>query len=179
MNEKGRRFTNEYVIYTQTNIDMLKQKACWEIVTKELHPVVESMIEKGVATKCDTVEDLAKLIGCDPKGLKADIEAHNATTRQKPEDRKDPFGRTVYEKELKAPFYALRIKPVMLETVGGITIDEKCRVTTLLGTPVAEGLFAAGAVAFGEHFGVGYRSGDAYAYAGSTGITAGKEAAKL
>ena len=179
VNEKGRRFTNEYVIYTQTNIDMLKQKTCWEIVTKDLHPVVESMIEKGVATKCDTVEDLAKLIGCDPKGLAADIEAHNATTRQKPEDRKDPFGRTVYEKELKAPFYALQIKPVMLETVGGITIDEKCRVTTLLGTPVAEGLFAAGAVAFGEHFGVGYRSGDAYAYAGSTGITAGKEAAKL
>lgn len=31
VNEKGRRFTNEYVIYTQTNLDMLKQKTCWEI----------------------------------------------------------------------------------------------------------------------------------------------------
>ena len=179
VNEQGRRFTNEYVIYTQTNIDMLKQKACWEIVTKDLHPVVETMIEKGVATQCDTVEDLARAIGCAPEGLKADIEAHNATTRQRPEDRKDPFGRTVYAKELKAPFYAVRIKPVMLETVGGFMIDHKCRITTLLGRPIAKGLYGAGAAAFGEHFGVGYRSGEAYAYAGATGITAGREAAAL
>lgn len=179
VNEKGRRFTNEYVIYTQTNIDMLKQKACWEIVTRELHPVVEGMIEKGVATECATVEDLARLIGCDPAGLRADIEAHNAQTRMDPKDRRDPFGRTVYGKELRPPFYALRIKPVMLETVGGFMIDEKCRVTTLLGRPVAAGLFGAGAAAFGEHFGVGYRSGEAYAYAGATGITAGREAAAV
>ncbi len=178
VNEKGRRFTNEYVIYTQTNIDMLKQKTCWEIVSRDLHPTVESMIEKGVAKECKTVEDLAKLIGCEPEGLRADIEAHNATTRLPAAERKDPFGRTAYGKELKAPYYALQIKPVMLETVGGFMIDEKCRITTLLGTPIAKGLFGAGAAAFGEHFGVGYRSGEAYAYAGSTGITAGEEAAK-
>lgn len=179
VNEKGRRFTNEYVIYTQTNIDMLKQKACWEIVTRELHPVVEGMIAKGVTTECATVDDLARVIGCDPAGLRADIVAHNAETRKAPQDRRDPFGRTVYGKELKAPFLALRIKPVMLETVGGFMIDEKCRVTSLFGRPVARGLYGAGAAAFGEHFGVGYRSGDAYAYAGATGITAGREAAAV
>lgn len=178
VNEKGRRFTNEYVIYTQTNIDMLKQKTCWEIVSRDLHPTVESMIEKGVAKECRTIEELAKLIGCEPDGLRADIEAHNATTRLPAAERKDPFGRTAYGKELKAPYYALQIKPVMLETVGGFMIDEKCRITTLLGTPIAKGLFGAGAAAFGEHFGVGYRSGEAYAYAGATGITAGEEAAK-
>ena len=67
----------------------------------------------------------------------------------------------------------------MIETVGGITINEKREVTTLLGRPIAKGLFAAGAVAFGEHFGTGCRSGEAYVYAGVTGMVAGEQAAKL
>ena len=179
VNENGRRFTNEYVIYTQTNLDMLKQKTCWEIVTPELHPTVNKMIETGVATKCDTYEALAAHIGCPVEGLRADIEEHNAITRQPAAERKDRFGRVVYKTELKAPFYAVQIKPVMIETVGGIMINEKSEVTTLLGRPVAKGLYAAGALAFGEHFGTGYRSGEAYVYAGVTGMVAGREAAKL
>ena len=67
----------------------------------------------------------------------------------------------------------------MIETVGGITINEKSEVTTLLGRSIAKGLFVAGAVAFGEHFGTGYRSGEAYVYAGVTGMVAGEQAAKL
>ena len=179
VNEKGRRFTNEYVIYTQTNIDMLKQERCYEIVTPELHPIVQKMIEQGVAVKCDSYEAIAKHIGCPVDGLKADIEEHNALTRMAPEDRKDRFGRIVYKTELKAPFYILQVKPVMIETVGGITVNERSEVTTLLGRPVAKGLYAAGALAFGEHFGTGYRSGEAYVYAGVTGMVAGREAAKL
>ncbi len=179
VNENGRRFTNEYVIYTQTNIDMLKQVKTWEIVTEELHPVVQKMIEQGVTTKCDTVEDLAKVIGCPVEGLKADIEDHNATTRLPADKRHDRFGRVVYGKELKAPFHILQVTPVMIETVGGITINEKSEITTLLGRPIAKGLYAAGALAFGEHFGTGYRSGEAYVYAGVTGMVAGREAAKL
>ena len=150
-----------------------------EIVTPELHPVVAKMIEAGVAAKCDSYEALAKHIGCPVDGLKADIEEHNAVTRLPAEKRRDRFGRTVYQKELKAPFYALQVKPVMIETVGGITINEKSEVTTLLGRPIAKGLFAAGAVAFGEHFGTGCRSGEAYVYAGVTGMVAGEQAAKL
>jgi len=43
-----------------------------------------------------------------------------------------------------------------IETVGGITVDRKAQVVTLGGKPVANGLYAPGAVAFGEHFGRGY-----------------------
>lgn len=91
----GVTFANEYVIYTQTNIDMLKQKTVWEIVTPELHPVVAKMIEAGVAAKCDSYEALAKHIGCPVDGLKADIEERNAVTRLPAEKRRDRFGRTV------------------------------------------------------------------------------------
>jgi hypothetical protein len=34
-------------------------------------------------------------------------------------------------------------------------------------------------VAFGEHFGRGYRSGDAYVYSGVFGMVAGQEAGRL
>lgn len=178
VNEQGRRFTNEYVIYTQTNIDMLKQKAVWEIATPDQHAAVSSMIRMGVATRCDTVEALAKLIGCPVEGLKADIDEHNRQTGLPAEKRNDKFGRKAYGKPLKAPYYAARIKPVMIETVGGITINEKTQVTSLFGTPILKGFYAAGAVAFGEHFAKGYRSGEAYVYAGVTGLVAGEEAAK-
>lgn len=179
VNEKGRRFVNEYIIYTTTNREMLKQGKTWEIVSEDMHPTVSKMIAAKHATRCDSVEELARVIGCDPAGLKADIEEHNKTTRTPAAQRRDRFGRTVYGKELKAPFYILHITPVMIETVGGFTINAKSEITTLFGRPVAKGLYGAGACAFGEHFGVGYRSGEAYVYAGVTGLVAGREAAKI
>ena len=178
VNEKGRRFTNEYVIYTKTNIDMLKQQKVWEIATPEQHATVNTMIRMGVAVRCDTIEDLARHIGCDPAGLKADIEEHNRITAMPADQRNDRFGRKAYGKPLNAPYYAVRVKPVMIETVGGIMIDEQTRVTSLFGKPILNGFFAAGAVAFGEHFAKGYRSGEAYVYAGVTGLVAGEQAAR-
>lgn len=178
VNEKGRRFTNEYVIYTQTNIDMLKQQKVWEIATPEQHATVNTMIRMGVAVRCNTVEELARHIGCDPAGLRADIEEHNRLTAMPAEKRNDRFGRKAYGKPLNAPYYAVRVKPVMIETVGGIMIDEQARVTSLFGRPILKGFFAAGAVAFGEHFAKGYRSGEAYVYAGVTGLVAGEQAAR-
>lgn len=74
VNEQGRRFVNEYVIYTDTPRAMLKQKTTWEIVTPEMHPTVERMIKAGVTTKCESYEDLAKVIGCPASNLKEDIE---------------------------------------------------------------------------------------------------------
>ncbi len=180
VNENGQRFVNEYIIYTTTPRAMLQQKETWEIVTPEMHPaVVGKMIELGVATKCNTLEDLAKIIGCDVRNLKADIEDFNRTTRKPADQRKDKFGRTVFGIEIKAPYYILKVKPVMIETVGGFTIDSQARITTLFGVPIAKGLFGAGAAAFGEHFGRGYRSGEAYCYAGTTGMMAGASAAKV
>ena len=179
VNEQGRRFVNEYVIYTDTPRAMLKQKTTWEIVTKEMHPVVERMIKAGVTTKCESYEDLARVIGCPAANLKEDIEKFNAVTRTDPSQRKDDFGRKVWGRELTFPMYILQVTPVLIETVGGFTINAKSQVTTLMGKPVAKGLFGAGSAAFGEHFGPGYRSGEAYVYAGTTGMTAGREAAKL
>jgi fumarate reductase flavoprotein subunit len=177
VNEQGKRFVNELIIYTTTNTEMLKQKASYQIVCEGLHPMVEEMIKNGVTTRADTIEELAQKLGVPVENIKPEIEEHNRITAMSG-NRVDRLGRTVFGKPLKAPFYFLRMHPVMIETVGGITIDDKAQVVTLGGKPVAKGFYAAGAVAFGEHFGRGYRSGDAYVYSGVFGMVAGQESGR-
>ncbi len=177
LNQDGNRFVNEYVIYTDTPRAMLKQEKVFEILTKDLHHQVDRMDHDGVLTKADSYEAIAKIIGCDVDNVKMAIEEHNKVTRQSGK-RVDKFGRIAFNKELKPPFYLVRIWPVMIETVGGIFINEKAEVVNFGWKPVMDGFYAAGAVAFGEHFGRGYRSGDAYAYSGVFGMVAGEEASK-
>lgn len=177
VNQNGDRFVNEYVIYTDTPSAMLKQEKVFQILCEGLHPQVEKMKNDGVMTKADTIEELAKNIGVPLNNVKKEIEEHNKITASKGQ-RKDRFGRIAFNKELKAPFYTMRIWPVMIETTGGIFINEKAEIINFAGKPVMKGLYGAGAVAFGEHFGVGYRSGDAYVYSGVFGMVSGEEAAK-
>lgn len=177
VNGDGRRFVNEMQLYGGASKELLKQpeQIVYQITCEGLHPLVDKMKADGVAVRGDTIEDLAKNLKVDAANLRAEIEEHNRHTREKSPDR---FGRTGFTKELKPPFYAIRSWPVMIETGGGFLIDEKSQVVDFYNRPVVKGLYGAGAAAFGEHFGVGYRSGDAMAYAGATGIVAGREAAK-
>ena len=178
VNEEGKRFVSELIIYTTTNTEMLKQKASYQIVCEGLHPMVEEMKKNGVTTRADSIEELAQKLGAPVANIRYEIEEHNRITALTA-NRVDRFGRTAFGKPLTAPFYFLRMHPVMIETVGGITIDEKAQVVTLAEKPVAKGFYAAGAVAFGEHFGRGYRSGDAYVYSGVFGLVAGREAGRF
>ncbi len=176
VNQDGHRFVNELVTYTDTPRACVKQKHVYEIIGEGMHPKqVESMLEGGALKKVETVQALAEGIGASVSNVQKTIEEYNSNARNKV--TADQFGRTSFPKELKAPYYYIEIWPVMLETVGGIFINEKSEVISFREEPIMKGFYAAGAVAFGEHFGRGYRSGDAYAYSGVTGMVAGNEAA--
>ena len=137
---------------------------------------MEQMIKDGALIKANSIEDLAKNTNTSADNIKATIDEHNKNTREKV--KVDRFGRIAFGKELVAPYYSVEIWPTMIETVGGILINEKSEVISFKNQPVMKGLYAAGAVAFGEHFGRGYRSGDAYVYSGVTGMVAGEQALK-
>ncbi len=68
-----------------------------------------------------------------------------------------PFALPASPKLAEPPFLAIRVRPAVTHTVGGLRIDEDARVLRDDGTPVA-GLFAAGADAGGIFTG-GYGSG--------------------
>lgn len=177
VNKEGRRFVNELELYGGASKALLAQPEAiaYQITCEGLHPLVDKMKADGVAIRGDTVEELARNLNVPTANLKEEIDAHNEHTRSKQPDR---FGRKGFRKELVAPFYAIRSWPVMIETGGGFLTNEKSQAVDFSNQPVMRGLYGAGAAAFGEHFGVGYRSGDAMAYAGATGIIAGREAAK-
>ena len=176
VNQDGNRFVNELVTYTDTPRAIVKQQKVFAVLGEGMHPQMEQMIKDGALIKANTFEDLAKNLGVSVENIKSTIEEHNKNTREKV--KSDRFGRTAFAKEISAPFYSVEIWPVMIETVGGILINEKSEVINFKNEPVMKGLYAAGAVAFGEHFGRGYRSGDAYVYSGVTGMVAGEQALK-
>lgn len=176
VNQDGNRFVNELVTYTDTPRAIMKQKQVFAILGEGMHPQMDKMIKDGVLIKAATIDELAKNTGTNAKNLKSMIDEHNKNIRDKA--RLDRFGRAAFGKEIKSPFYSVEIWPVMIETTGGILINEKSEITNFRNEPVMKGFYGAGAVAFGEHFGVGYRSGDAYVYAGVTGMVAGEQVVK-
>lgn len=176
VNQDGNRFINELVTYTDTPRAIVRQKKVFEVLGEGMHPQMAQMLKDGALIKANTVEELAKNMGVPVENVRLAIDEHNKNTRDKV--KVDRFGRTAFAKEIVAPYYSVEIWPVMIETVGGILINERSEVVNFRNEPVMKGLYAAGAVAFGEHFGRGYRSGDAYVYAGVTGMVAGEQAVK-
>lgn len=105
----------------------------------------------------DDWADIAKWIGSDPEVLAATVENYNASCDEGRDAAwaKDP---ALLVPLRKAPFYALRFRPLMVDTAGPVTIDAELRVLDEKGLPIP-GLYAAGSLASGwvgfdeHHFG--------------------------
>ena len=103
--------------------------------------------KRGNVFKADTIEDLAKQIGLDPVALKASVEKMNAAaaTRTDGEFNKNPkFLRPVST----PPFYASKLLPRHLGTLGGIRISARAEAVDSKGVKIP-GLYATGTDAGG------------------------------
>jgi fumarate reductase flavoprotein subunit len=103
---------------------------------------LEVQAEKGTLIISSSWDEIAGWMGVDPGVLKATIEEYNTVC-----DRGyDPiFGKDrVYLKPLRTPpFYAMKSRPGMLTTMGGIRINEHMEVVDKDDDPIP-GLFAGG-----------------------------------
>ena len=98
-------------------------------------------IAKGWITKCDTTEDLAAFIGCDPAEIAKTIERYNYYC-EIGEDWQ--FGRKAEQLiSLEAPYYIYRVYPTVVNTQGGPERNEKAEVISTTGTPIPH-LYEAG-----------------------------------
>ena len=85
----------------------------WGSVKEEFDPYMESLIEKGLAWKADTVEELAEKVGLPVDAFKATIAAYNDGCA----NGNDPFGRTKQEVAMaNGPFYAVKTVPYVMIT---------------------------------------------------------------
>lgn len=135
--------------------------------------------KKGNVFKADTIEDLAKQLGMDPKTLKSSVEKMNtwADTRHDGEFKKESkFLRPV----ATSPFYATRLNPRHLGTLGGVRINEKTEAVNENGTAIP-GLYVVGTDA-GGMYGDSYDlllGGGTVGFAVNSGRIAAENAAKF
>ena len=130
-------------------------------------------IEKGWIECADSLAALADLIGLDADTLGHSVDLYNAACEQ---GRDEHFGRNPDKlaSVTHAPFYALRIAPLLGWTNGGPRRDGRARVLDTQGE-VIDGLYAAGEVSstYSWRKDGGFHIGDALAF----GRVAGRDAA--
>ncbi|WP_232697465.1 flavocytochrome c [Brevibacillus daliensis] len=151
VNKDGDRFIDEQGRRDVVANSILEQpdKMMYTIYDSESAPKsAEENVTKGNIIKADTIEDLAKAIGCDPAKLKTSVDRYNTLV----DGGKDlDFNKAKLEKKItKAPFYAVNLVPTIHHTMGGIKIDTQAKVINTAGKPI-EGLYAAGEVTGGIH----------------------------
>jgi fumarate reductase flavoprotein subunit len=140
---------------------------------------LKALAEKGWLKMSDSWDGIADYIGCDPGTLKTTIDEYNNACDQ----GRDPIfaKERVFLFPLRLPpYYAIKANSGILDTIGGIKINERMEILDKEDNPIP-GLYAAGVVAGGWQ-GDAYcavTSGAASGFAVSSGRIAGENAAKF
>ena len=145
-----------------------------------LEAQIKSATEKGNKNLfiASSLEDLANKTGMKLEALKTTINEYNGFAAKKKDDQfaKNPL----YLRPVRtAPFYALRIYPTMLGTLGGIKVNEKLEVMNK-DFDVIPGLYAVGnnvGVMYGDTYSFAI-PGTSLGFAVNSGRMAGENAAK-
>jgi succinate dehydrogenase/fumarate reductase flavoprotein subunit/uncharacterized protein with FMN-binding domain len=162
VNAKGERVVNEWR-YQFTVSDAIARSGsnwAWYITSgKEPYSGVQFGYKSAVAKKskdpvADSIEDLAKKIGCDPAVLRATYDRYCQMVKQ---GRDDDFGKPAeFLHPIDGPkFAALRLHPCVTVTFGGLDIDISAHVLKPDGS-VIPNLYAAGEVAGTGLYGTQY-----------------------
>ena len=108
----------------------------------------ESLYERGLLHKADTIEELADHFGIDKEALVETVNKFNENSKKEedPDFNLRMLGWTIDE----GPYYMLKAGPAVHHTMGGLVINPDAEVQTKDGKTI-EGLYAAGEVTGGIH----------------------------
>lgn len=165
VNKNGVRFVNEYGRRDVLSAANLKQPGgvVYVISSQQNSRIdknglntyglsVDKLVKDGVVYRADTLEDLAKQIGADPKTFVAAVAKYNKAVDMGYDEE---FGRKGFAATSKiegAPFYACPRFPAVHHTMGGVKVDVDGHAIDKKGN-VIPGLYAAGEVTGGFHGG--------------------------
>ena len=166
VNLEGSRFGDESAGYSEYAAILNEEKgnAGWIIIDKEidagsmLFKEYEITAASGAIFWADSVEELAELISVPESNLVKEFSNTTAVIKGEAIDR---FGRDIFEKELKSPFGAIKVRPALFHTQGGLHVTQDGEVVKEAGGLI-NGLFAAGGAAVGisGHGSDGYLAGN-------------------
>jgi succinate dehydrogenase/fumarate reductase flavoprotein subunit len=159
LNEQGRRFIDELTTRDKVTAAIFAQPGAQAFLlldkfAAELFGLgsVQFYLKRGLASKCDSVDEIAKFISSADSGslaesLKNTIEDY----RESCSSGSDSFGKKSFPSKFIEPeFYVMEVVPVVHYCMGGLKIDKSAQVIDQDGRPVP-GIFAAGEVTGGVH----------------------------
>lgn len=179
VNSEGARFVNELTTRDRASDAILAQpdRTAWLVFDSQLYgkaKMVRGYDHLRMLKKADTVGELAKATGMDPKTLEATVSAYN---KYRAAGKDEAFGRPDMPLSIdKGPFYAVHVAPGIHHTMGGVAITPESEVLDIQSRPIP-GLYAAGEVTGGVH-GLNRLGGNAVADTVVFGRRAGEHAAK-
>ena len=148
INQDGKRFVNELATQKEREKALRDQpnSIMFEVFDEEIRlannrPNINALCESGEIVSANTVEELALKVGMNPSVFAETIRTYNQYVDNGVD--KD-FGKQPLSVKLDTPpFYAAKLRPLGLLTLGGVKIDLETRVVSTEGS-VIPGLFAAG-----------------------------------
>ena len=111
---------------------------------------IETYANQHLLSEGATIAELADIVGIPAQALTESLNRYNA---QQKAGLDEDFGRSAAEMTASletAPFYAVRVKPAIHHTMGGLSVNTETQVLKADGTPI-DGLYAAGEVTGGLH----------------------------
>lgn len=182
LNVLGERFHDETQGYSEASVHVLAQPGgvAWNVFDEPILALARGFPDfvgaeaAGALKRCDSVQALATVIGCDDSKLIATLEGMTVAGSQK-----DAVKR-IFNRPLQAPFYAVKVTGALFHTQGGLDIDDQCRVLDAQGQPFPN-LLAAGGAARGVSGDAvwGYLSGNGLLSAVAGGYIAAHTAARI
>jgi uncharacterized protein len=103
---------------------------------------------QGVPVQAKSLQELASKTAISPQGLAETVRRYNDLVARGNDEDFHVFGSgTTFKPRTieRPPFYAVQFFPITRKTMGGVTVDTKCRVLSRGGV-VIPGLFAVGEV---------------------------------
>lgn len=135
----------------------------WLVFDDRIHSACMSFldfrqtVESGAVVVAADAGELASKTGLPAEALTATLIA----TEQAARNGQDAHGRTFFEAPLAAPYHAVRVRPALFHTQGGLVVDQHAQVLAPTAKPI-RGLYAAGGAAMGisGHGASGYLAGN-------------------
>lgn len=148
INENGKRFVNEMASQKEREKALRDQpnSTMYEVFDESIRlannrPNINALCESGEIVSANTPEELASKLGLDPKVFSETINTYNGYVEAGIDQ---DFGKAPLTTKLEtAPYYAAKLRPLGLLTLGGVKIDLDTRVLNSDGMAI-EGLYAAG-----------------------------------
>jgi fumarate reductase flavoprotein subunit len=182
VNREAKRFVNELDTRDVVSAAILKQTSgdAYLIFDQEVRKslaAIETYANQHLLKEGSTVGALADATGLPSAALEATMSRYSAQQKAGVDEDFDRSATEMTAALQTPPFYAVRVKPAIHHTMGGLRVNTDTQVLKADGTPIP-GLYAAGEVTGGLH-GANRLGGNGVADIVVNGKLAGEAAARF